>query len=61
LKIKQAISKAAEECIGYKKLKNYKWLRMWNEKIELATEKMKASYRNWGNFGMSSAMTVKEE
>lgn len=34
---------------------------MWNEKIELATEKMKASYRNWGNFGMSSAMTVKEE
>jgi hypothetical protein len=45
LKIKQAINEAAEESRGYKKLKNQKWLRMWNDKIKLAIEEKKASYR----------------
>ena len=45
LKIKQAINETAEESIGYKKLKNQKWLRMWNDKIKLAIEESKASYR----------------
>ena len=34
LKIKEAITKAAEENIGYKKCKNRKWLRTWNEEIQ---------------------------
>jgi len=38
LKIKQAINETAEESIGYNKLKNQKWLRMWNDKIKLAIE-----------------------
>jgi len=33
LKIKEAITKAAEESIGYKKWKNGKWLQTWNEEI----------------------------
>jgi hypothetical protein len=41
LKIKQAINETAEEGIGYKKLKNQKWLRMWNDKIKLAIEERK--------------------
>lgn len=28
-----------------KKLKNQKWFRMWNDKIKLAIEEKKASYR----------------
>jgi len=45
LKIKEAITKAAEETIGYKKWKNRKWLRTWNDEIQLAIEEKKASYR----------------
>jgi len=45
LKIKQAITKAAEESIGYKKWKNQKWLRTWNDEMQLAIEEKKASYR----------------
>jgi len=41
LKIKEAITKAAEESIGYKKWKNRKWLRMWNDEIQLAIEEKK--------------------
>jgi hypothetical protein len=47
LKIKQAIAKAAEESIGYKKLKNRKWHRMWNYEMKLAVEEKKASYRRY--------------
>jgi len=47
LKIKEAITKAAEESIGYKKWKNRKWLRMRKEEIQLTIEKKKASYRNY--------------
>jgi len=47
LKIKEAISKAAEESIGYKKWKNRKWLQMWNDEIQLAIEEKKASYRKY--------------
>jgi len=32
LKIKEAITKAAEESNGCKKWKNRKWLRTWNDK-----------------------------
>jgi hypothetical protein len=39
LKIKEAITKAAEESIGYKKQKNWKWLQMWNDKIQWAIKK----------------------
>jgi len=39
LKIKKAITKAAEESLGYKKWKNRKWLRMWNEEIQWAIER----------------------
>ena len=44
LKIKEAITKTAEESIGYRKWKNRKWLRTWNDEIQLAIEEKKASY-----------------
>jgi len=47
LKIKEAITKAAEESIGYKKWKNWKWLRTWNVELQLAIEEKKVSYRNY--------------
>ena len=47
MKIKEAITKAAEESTGYKKWKNQKWLRTWNDKIQLAIDVNKASYRNY--------------
>jgi len=47
MKIKEAITKAAEESIGYKKWKNRKWLRTWNDEIQLAIEEKKASYRKY--------------
>jgi len=47
LKIKEAITKAAEENTGYKKWKNRKWLRTWNGEIQLAIEEKKASYRKY--------------
>ena len=47
LKIKEAITKAAEESVGYKKRKNWKWLRTWNDEIQLAIEEKKASYRKY--------------
>jgi hypothetical protein len=34
LKIKEAITKAAEENIRYKKWKNQSWLRTWNDEIQ---------------------------
>jgi len=46
MKIKEAITKAAEESIGYK-WKNRKWLRTWNDEIQLAIEEKKASYRKY--------------
>jgi len=49
LKIKEAITKAAEESIGYKKWKNRRWLRMWNEEIQRAIEEKKFSYRKYYN------------
>jgi hypothetical protein len=45
--IKEAITKAAEESVGYKKWKNRKWLRTWNDKIQLSMEEKKASYRKY--------------
>jgi hypothetical protein len=47
LKIKEAITKAAEESIGYKTWKNWKWLRTWSEEIQRAIEEKKASYRKY--------------
>jgi len=47
LKIKEAITKAAEETIGYKTWKNWKWLRTLNEEIKRAIEEKKASYRKY--------------
>jgi hypothetical protein len=47
LEIKKAITKAAEESVGYKKWKNRKWLRTWNAEIQLATEEKKDSYRKY--------------
>ena len=47
MKIKEAITKAAEKSIGYKKWKNRKWLRTWNEEIQLAIEEKKASNRKY--------------
>jgi len=47
LKIKEAVTKAAEESMGYKKWKNRKWFRTWNEEIQQAIEKKKASYRKY--------------
>ena len=46
LKIREAITKAAEESIGHKKWKNWKWLRTWNDEIQLAIEEKKASYNS---------------
>ena len=43
LKIKEATTKAAEESLGYKKWKNRKWLRTWNDEIQLAIEEKKTS------------------
>jgi len=37
LKIKEAITKTGEESVGYK-WENRKWIPMWNEEIQLATE-----------------------
>jgi len=39
LKIKEAITKAAEESIGCKKWKNWKWLRMWSDEIRVTADK----------------------
>jgi len=47
MKIKEAITKAEEESIGYKKCKNRKWLRTWNDEIQLAIEEKQASYRKY--------------
>jgi hypothetical protein len=47
LKIKEAITKAAEESVGYKRWKNRKWLQTWNDEIHLAIEDKKASYRKY--------------
>jgi len=47
IKIKEAITKAAEESIGYKKWKNRKWRRTWNEEIQRAIEEKEASYRKY--------------
>jgi len=47
LKIKEAITKAAEESIGYKKWKNRRWLRMWNDDTQRAIEENKSSHRTY--------------
>ena len=47
MKIKETITKAAEESIGYKKWNNRKWFRKWNDEIQLAIEEKKASYRKY--------------
>ena len=47
LKIKEAITKAVEDSIGYKKWKTRKWLRTWKEEIQRAIEEKKASYRKY--------------
>jgi len=47
LKIKEAITKAAEEVIRYKKWKNRRWLRTWNDEIQRAIEEKKSSYRKY--------------
>ena len=47
LKIKEAITKAAEKSLGYKKWKSRKWLRTWNEEIQRAIVEKKASYRKY--------------
>jgi len=47
LEIKEAITKAAEESLGYKKWKNRKWLRKWNDEIHLAMEEKKAGHRKY--------------
>ena len=47
MKIKEAITKAAEESIGYKTWKKRKWLRTWNEEIQRAIEEKKASYKKY--------------
>ena len=47
LEIKDAITKAEEESLGYKKWKNRKWLRTWSDEIQLAIEEKKASYRKY--------------
>jgi len=43
LKIKEAITKAAEKSTWYEKFKNRKWLRTWNDEIK----ERKARYRNY--------------
>jgi len=47
LKIKEVITKAAEESLGYKKWKNQKWLRTWSDEIQLAIEEKKTSYSKY--------------
>ena len=47
LKIEEAITKAAEESIGYTKWKNRKWFRTWNDEMQKAIEKKKDRYRNY--------------
>jgi len=47
MKIEEVITIAAEESIGYKKWKNRKWLRTWNDEIQLAIEEKKSSYRKY--------------
>jgi hypothetical protein len=47
LKTKQSIIDTAEESIGYKKQKNRKWLRTWNDEIKLAVEEKKTSFRKY--------------
>ena len=47
MKIKEAITKATEESVGYKKWKNRKWLRTWNDEIQLVIKEKKASYRKY--------------
>jgi hypothetical protein len=47
LKIKLAITEAAEESIGYKKRKSQKWLRIWNDETKLAIEEKKTSCRKY--------------
>ena len=47
MKIEEAITKAAEESIGYNERQNRKWLRTWNDEIQLAIEEKKASYRKY--------------
>ena len=47
MKIKEAITKAAEESIGYKNWKNRKWLRTWNDEIQLAIEEKETSYKKY--------------
>jgi hypothetical protein len=47
LKIKQAIIEAAEESIGYKKRKNRKWLRTWNDEVKLAIEEKKTRFSKY--------------
>jgi len=43
LKIEEAITKAAEESIGYTKWKNRKWFRTWNDEMQKAIEKKKTA------------------
>jgi hypothetical protein len=53
LKIKEAITKAAEESLGYKKWKNRRWLRTWNDEIQREIKKKKSSHRkylHWDKF-----------
>ena len=47
MKIKEAITKGAEESIGFENWKNRKWLRTWSDKIQLTIEEKKASYRKF--------------
>jgi len=47
LEIKGAITKAAEKSLGYKKWENRKWLRTWNDEIQLAIEEKETSYRKY--------------
>ena len=47
LKINEAITKAAEESLGYKKWRNRKWLWTWTDEIQLAIEEKKTSYRKY--------------
>ena len=47
MKIEEAITKAAEESIGYNERQNRKWLRTWNDEIQLAIEEKKARYTKY--------------
>ena len=44
LKIKEAITKAPEESLGYKKWKNRKWLWTWSDEKQLTIKEKKANY-----------------